>query len=134
MMRYSSDDIERACKMMDEAGSILGGGPLSFYLREMNAAFRMCIDRFAPFKVGDRVKLAKTPTITEKESWGWMGCKHFLVKGAKATVEEVGCGEGGFTFSMLFDDETWIHPHTGKKMKHERPHHFMFGEQWVEKL
>ena len=131
MMRHSSDDIARACKMLDEASGILGGGPLSFYLKEMNAAYQLCVDRFAPFKPKSRVKLKETPTINEKESHGWIGCKHFLVKGAKATVEEVGCGEGGFVFAVIFDDETWIHPHTGEKMKHDRPHSFMFGERWL---
>lgn len=130
-MNYRSEDIERACKMMDEASGILGRGPLSYYLREMNAAFRMCIERFSPFKAGDRVRLAKTPTINEKESWGWMSAKHFLVKGAKATVQEVGCGEGGFTYTLVFDDETWIHPHTKEKMKHDKPHHYTFGEKWL---
>lgn len=132
-MRYSSDDIERACKMLDEASSILGGGPLSFYLRELNAAYKLLIDRYAPFKPGHRVRLKSTPLITPEKSHGWMGCRHFLVKGAKATVEEVGCGEGGFTFHIIFDDETWI-DQEGKKRKPTSRHHFAFGEDSLESL
>lgn len=131
MMRASSDDIARACKMLDDASSILGAGPLSFYLRELNCSYQILIDRFAPFKPGSRVKLKKTPEITAKDSPGWMGCRHFLVKGEKATVEEVGCGEGGFYFHIIFDNETWIDTE-GAKQRPTNPHHFSFSEKWLE--
>lgn len=131
MMRHSSDDIARACKMLDEASGILGGGPLSFYLRELNESYKILIDRFAPFKPGSRVKLKKTPDITPEKAHGWMGCRHFLVKGAKATVEEVGCGEGGFSFHIIFDDETWIDTED-KKREPKSKHHFSFREECLE--
>ena len=127
MIRSSSDDIAKACKLLDEASSILGGGPLSFYLREMNESYRLLVDRFAPFKPGGRVKLTVTPEITMETAHGWMGCKHFLVKGAKATVQEVGCGEGGFYFHIVFDNETWIDM-DGRMQKPTNPHHFVFRE------
>jgi len=75
------------------------------------------------------VKLAKTPDITPETAPGWMSCKHFLVKGAKGTVTEAGCGEGGFHFYVEFDDETFIHPVNNKPAKPSSKHVFGFREE-----
>lgn len=62
----------------------------------------------APFKPGDRVQLTKTPRIDEKHAWGWLGAKHFMVKGARATVKYVDYSDGHFEAWVHFDDDSWL--------------------------
>lgn len=87
----------------------------------------------APFKVGDRVRLTETPDINPETSWGWMCAKHFLVKGAVATVTSVDFREGKFNALCAFDDETWkddkgvLHPK-------DRVSHFQFWETKLERV
>ena len=81
------------------------GGPLEevFYslLKNLEA-----LDAQAPYRKGDRVELTRTPDLTN--SPGWHGREHFLVKGAKATVEQVDFGNKGYKVSLHFDEESWI--------------------------
>jgi hypothetical protein len=121
-------DIRRAGQLMKEANAILSGGPLDYYLTELAAAHDLLMTRFAPFKVGDRVELAVTPVINEKTRWGWMGCKHFLIKGAAGTVASSSCGTKGFRFGIIFDEESWISPLDKSVNPTSEPHEFWFGE------
>jgi hypothetical protein len=59
---------------------------IGWNLDQLVASYDLLMSRFAPFKVGDRVALAKTPNITQESAPGWMRSKHFLVKGAEGTV------------------------------------------------
>jgi hypothetical protein len=121
-------NIEKAAKLMEEAQDCLRGGPFSFYLRELAASYNLLMERFCPYKVGSRVQLAKTPNITEQTAPGWMSCRHFLVKGAKGTVNKAYCGEGGFYFYVEFDDDSWIDPHTKVVRPTENKYVFTFKE------
>ena len=87
---------------------------------------------FSTFKERDRVELNKTPVINEKTSWGWIGDKHFLVEGAKATVHGVEwrAKEQTFGYLIQFDQDSWIDPITKQlvyREEHEK-HLFFFGE------
>ena len=53
--------------MMRVAQEMLSGGPLDYYLTEMAAAHELLMTRYAPFKVGDRVRLADTALVIEVE-------------------------------------------------------------------
>jgi len=86
----------------------------------------------APFKVGDRVRLTVTPDINEQDSWGWMHAKHFLVKGALATVRSVDFSDGRFNALCVFDDETYLHYHTKEKLPVDRPSLYHFWETKLE--
>jgi hypothetical protein len=85
------------------------------------------------WQIGKRVQLIKTPKIDRDTSSGWIGSKHFLVKGARATIEDVDFARGGFILALLFDDESWkdsdgiIHPR-----KDSEKHLYHFGEKHVE--
>jgi hypothetical protein len=76
----------------------------------------------APFKVGDRVQMTVTPEITPEKSWGWMGARHFLVKGSLATVREVDFSDGHFCAWLHFDLDSWksddgtVHPSERKSL------------------
>jgi hypothetical protein len=85
-----------------------------------------------PFNVEDRVVLTDTPVITKEKSWGWMGSKHFLIKGAKATVKERQFYDGSFVFGLIFDDETWI-DYEGICQPVDRKALFFFRERWLSK-
>lgn len=81
------------------------GGLFSEVFYYLNSALES-LEAMAPYKVGDRVELAKTPDLSN--SPGWAGAKHFLVEGAKATVQVVDHSTHGFTVGLHFDDESWI--------------------------
>ena len=123
-------NISRAAALMREANSILGSGPLDFYLTEMVSAYNLLMERFAPFKVGDRVVLARTPEIAPDNAPGWMSCKHFLVEGAAGTVKNASCGSDGFQFGVEFDNDSW-HDQYGKKRPTISKSMFMFGEKYL---
>ena len=84
-----------------------------------------------PFRVDQRVQLTETPKITPTESWGWLGSKHFLVKGALATVRERDFYKGVFSFGLFFDDETWMDSFTKKLNPVDRKGLYYFGERWL---
>lgn len=101
----------------------------------------LSLARFAmtlcPVQVGDRVKLLETPEINETVSWGWLGAKHFLVKGAKGTVVDIDYSDyqnPHFYASIVFDDETWIHPYTKELCKPGSNHLYCFATHWLEKI
>lgn len=77
-------------------------------LTKLEGYAKTLFDRFALFKAADRVKLARTPEITEKVNWGWLSVKHLMVKGATGTVQDVDCVEGRFCFYITLDKNTWI--------------------------
>lgn len=132
------EHVRKAADKLKEAMDLFGRGPLDYYLQELVAAHDLLMTRFAPFKVGDRVILTKTPNY--KSAPGWLNCAHFLVPGAAGVVVDAECGQSGFRFDVLFDDESWIdnigHQRakgTAVPIEHERRHRFGFGESWLER-
>lgn len=102
-----------------------------WHWKKLQAYAQGLFDR-APFKAGDRVRLTVTPDINEKDSWGWMHAKHFLVKGALATVHSVDFSDGLFNALCVFDDETYLHYHTKEKLPVDRPSLYHFWETKLE--
>lgn len=90
-----SKSISRAC-----------GGSFECDIEQMVDSYISMYERFCPFEVDDRVELVED--VDTSDFSGWEPCKHFLVKGAKATVHDRGYRNGHFTFSVVFDDETWL--------------------------
>lgn len=91
-----------------------------------------------PFKIGQRVKLKEAPVIDEKTAWGWLSSKHFLIKGAKATIRDVHIYDGKVTYLLAFDNETWIKEDylTGEKiaLPREREHLYSFRDLFIEAI
>ena len=127
------ETVKEAARLMKKASDLLSNGPLEFYLREMAATYELMMERFCPFKVGQRVQLAATPVITEKTSWGWMPYKHFIIKGHAGTVASASCGSDGFTFDVILDDQTWLDP-TGTAHPVSKPSTFRFKENMLSPL
>jgi hypothetical protein len=114
------DKVRIAAKLLTQAQDILSGGPLEYYLTELAAAHDLLMTRYAPFKVGDRVRLKAAPEITESVRPGWMHYKTLLVAGALGVVSTASCGSRGFVFDIIFDAD-------------ERKAKFAFNEYALEK-
>ncbi|MBK8810782.1 MAG: hypothetical protein IPN69_08645 [Acidobacteria bacterium] len=130
-------NVKKAAKMLRESMHMLGRGPLEFYLLELVAAHDLLMERFSPFKVGDRVRLTKTPDYSQAP--GWSHCSHFLIVGSEGTIQTASCGSRGFKFGVIFDDESWIDTigHARKKgtvvpIEDRNKHAFQFGEDSIE--
>lgn len=93
----------------------------------------LTVFELAKFKVDDRVKLIITPEINEKTRWGWMGHKHYLVEGAVATIKNREFYNGKFTYSVTFDDESYLNYKTQEKIMTppEDRGFFMIDESWL---
>jgi hypothetical protein len=130
-------DVERfskGIKLMNEALTALSHGPFDHTLTCLLAAREALLTKYAPFKVGDAVALAVTPTIDEKTAPGWMSSRHFLKRGAIGVVRGSDVrSDGKLAFAVEFVDESWIdkdgavHPATEK-------HSYHFGELALEHL
>ena len=122
--------ISKGVEEAQEKFSRLGGKP-SEHVRELIDG----LFSFARFKEGDRVVLSKTPVITEEQSPGWRGSKHFLKKGAKGWVtnRDWRADLKSFVYGIQFDDESWIHPYTKKiePIEQQHKHSFCFRESFI---
>ena len=130
------ENVKDAIDLLQKGINKLSNGPLSYYVENMVAAYDILMTRYAPFKVGDCVLLTKTPVINLSTASGWMGSKHFLVKGAAGTVATADCGTRGFKFDVIFDDESWYN-HVDKiyvKMAEDKRHRYCFGEDDLVKI
>ena len=103
-----------------------------YKLTTVLSSYHCLFDRFCPYKIGDRVQLTKEPEILS--SSGLYYFKHFLIKGAIATVESQDFRDGKFRFGLIFDDESWISRMDGTITKaYPAPHHvFGFSEDYLE--
>lgn len=133
--------IKDGCRLIEDGMRKLNSGPLSYYLKNLVGCYELLLSRFAPFHVGDRVILTRTPDIGPES--GWHSSKHFLVKGAHGTVMSVECDGTDFSASVMFDDESWLpnqdFAHCGAKKGVPVPtaekdrHTYHFRESWLVK-
>ena len=111
------DEINKIKELVKWAKEIPGANSFDWYIERLEY-FQKELFKYSKFKVGDEVKLLKTPPITDKLNWGWSGYKDILVKGATAIVTEVDHYATHFRYSLEFD--------TCKK------HYFSFYEKDLE--
>lgn len=127
-------NVKDGFSLIEEGMSKLSRGSLHFYLDELTACYDLLINKYAPFKVDDIVILTRTPEISNEVSHGWMGAKHFLIKGARGRIQSVSCGSRGFRFDVIFDNETFIDYLTKEPKAPTEKHCFAFGEDWLVKV
>lgn len=108
VIEYAKELKTLAVKVKDFKNYIdtVGRGSFDFVIDEVVDSYISMYERFCPYDIGERVQL-KEDVDTDKAS-GWKGSKHFLIKGAMATIKERGYANGYFTFHIMFDDESWI--------------------------
>lgn len=94
-------------------------------------SFEQMYARFCPFVEGDRVALVDTPEISQGS--GWYGFRHFLIKGALATVRSTDFRDGLFHFSLAFDDDSCIHYRTNEVIPTDPKYIFRLSEKWIER-
>jgi len=129
-----SNTLEYAKRLSDiknkvsELDSLLDN-EFGYRLNQVLESYASLFDRFCPYKVGDRVQLKETPDIPKGS--GWYGSRHFLIKGAIATVKALEYRDDLFCFGLEFDDETWIDMH-GEVKPVSAKHLFYLSENWIE--
>jgi hypothetical protein len=134
--------IKKAVQLIHEADALLAHGPLTWYVEEWVACYDFLMERFAPFKVGDRVRLTKAPDIGPDS--GWNGSRHFLIPGALGVVADAECGrrfingslsdKAAFRFGVQFDDESWIDRNGTVHPIDKDRHVYTLGESFLEKV
>jgi hypothetical protein len=126
------DDLNNIKAKVTELDRLLNAGELGFKLDEVLLTHASLFSRFCPYKVSDRVQLKESLDILEGH--GWYHCRHFLIKGATATVKECGYRDDAFTFGLVFDDESHIHHRTGEIIpaKDDEKHLFYLSENKIE--
>lgn len=108
-MRDHIEQVKDGIKKIQDGFSQINCGPVGYTLDVLLAAYDTLINKYAPFKVGDRVELLTTPKSANDKSSGWWHCRHFMVPGNTATVRTVSCSSDGLLrFDVEFDRETWI--------------------------
>lgn len=132
-------DVERIIEGMrkiEEGKLLLDSGPFDYTMKCLFAAHEALLTRYAPFKVGDRVRLSKTPVINECTAPGWMRAEHFLIKGAAGTVKDSHVSSNGdLFFGVVFDHESWIGPDGVEHcVSGDNKAMFTFAESWLEPL
>jgi hypothetical protein len=111
------EGVRDAMKNLD---NVLSGGPASYYYERIIDYYKGCM-KAAKFKVGDRVEL-------KEDCKHWDHHKHYMIKGALATVISADYYKGNYRYEIEFDDETWINMDGVKKVP-ERKHCFAFGQK-----
>lgn len=93
-----SDRVKLGLCKIKEGFDLLSNGPADWYVDQLVAAYDMLMERFAPFKVKDRVALARTIDTTPDNMEGWRPYAHLLVKGNIGHVVSAECVGGRFSF------------------------------------
>ena len=139
MEQYQEDFDVKADTMLARLDDLrklatdLTSGDLKYWLEQAVTARRLLLTRYAPFKIGDNVRLAVTPVITEDTAPGWLGSRHFLIAGAQGTVRTVFIGKSGLRFEVDFLDESWIDRDGNRHPVDDRHRHvYSFSEAELE--
>lgn len=129
-----SESLATIKDKVSELDRLLNAGELGFKLNEVLSTHASLFNRFCPYKIGDRVQLKETLDIP-KDS-GWYDCRHFLVKGAIATVKDSGYRDDLFVFGLIFDEESWVRYDTQEVVpsKDDQKHLFYLPENWIERV
>ena len=129
--RYAKElfDLAEHAQEFKEKVNSTCGGSFKWGIQEVIDSYLSMFERFCPYKIGDSVRLSKDVIVDENS--GWWNCRHFLKKGAVATVKERGYSRGKFTFYIEFYDETWI-DRNGDERPVSSKHTFHFGEGMLE--
>lgn len=83
------------------------------------------------FKVGDRVVMAETYPVNNKDSWGWVPHRHLLTKGSKATVESIDWYNNRFIYMIVFDESSYMNDKDEIKPTFD-PVRLCLSEKWLE--
>lgn len=129
------DNVKEGVALIQQGMSKLARGPLDYYLRNLTACYEFLLT-FAPYQPGDRVRLTKTPEISDRERWGWLRAKHFMKAGAIAQIVSVSSDGHGFDYGLVFDEDSWMDRRTNTIHPNPESERGIYGltAEWFEKL
>jgi len=123
-------EVSTLAKEFAESMQRATGNSFSWGMEQMADSYISLFERFCPYEVGDRVELLKDVPC---DGSGWYTCRHFLIRGAKATVHSRGYSDGNFTFDVIFDKESWIDDSGEVHPIETNKHTFGIGEKYFRK-
>jgi hypothetical protein len=125
-------NIRIAAEHIVEASKLLGSCEIDYTLKCLCHAYELLTQTYCKYPPNSKVKLTKAPLINSSNASGWVGCQHFLIKGAKAVVKSVDVrSDGIINYSLVFDDESFIDA-KGDIIPIKDHHTFSFGEDFIE--
>ena len=108
-MKDHIDTLREGMEKVKDGFSMMNGGPMTFTLDCLLAAYNTLVNEYAAFKVGQCVELRAVPKAALVLESGWWHCQHFLVPGNEGTIRHVSCdSDGRLRYDVIFDRETWI--------------------------
>lgn len=117
------DKIKEAFSDIKKGLSVLGGGPIDYYLDNLAECRVEFFKRCAPFQDGDIVEITKAPNCDN----GWASSKHFLNVGRECEVTRVDFRDGKFVADIKPFNQTWFNNDNNEKPV-SSPHTFLFSE------
>ena len=118
--------MNKAVALLTEARDIFARGPLDFYLKKLIEHSGALLTRFAPFTIGQRVKVAKLI----KCEGGWRGCEQMLAVGAVGKVYDIDYYDGKFRIDFCPDEQFYIYD--GKRYEPSLPHTYGLSADYLE--
>jgi len=104
-MKDHIDKLREGMEKIKDGFSMMSGGPMSFTLDCLLAAYRTLTEDYAAFRVGQIVAVRDGYVPPE----GWKHVRHFMVPSNAATVCHVSVSSDGLLcYEVVFDRETWI--------------------------
>jgi len=104
-MKDHIDKLREGMEKIKDGFSMMSGGPASFTLDCLLAAYRTLTEEYATFRVGQRVTVCDGYVPPE----GLKHDRHFMVPSNAATVCHVSVStDGHLRYEVTFDRETWI--------------------------
>jgi hypothetical protein len=116
MTLQNLDRVKAIIKYVDEIPSV---HDLLYDIEQMEE-YKKGLLTYAKLKVGEFIKLSKTPEINSRVRWGWLSYKNLLVEGVVGEVREVDWYKGQFRYSINFVED-------------KQDHQFCFEEEFLEK-
>ena len=92
------------------------------------------IFELSKFKENQIIKLNKTPIIDEKNSWGWMSHKHFLIEGATGVIKDVRIHKGKFQYGIQFDNDSHLDYFSKDVVLNDKKGTFYFAESYISEI
>ena len=99
----SLETVKEAAKLLTKATQLLSNGPLEYYLTELAGANEYLMNRFCPFKPGDRAMLTKAPALSKNS--GWKPWEYLMKPGAYVIVHSVECRSTGICVNVKFVED-----------------------------
>lgn len=98
------ETISTVLEYQSKIDKLLDVGPASYYMKQLKIYMDTLFNRFAPFKVGSKVKLNKDIGSALKPDSGWYCFRKMLHEGATGIIKEIDVNsDNKFVAGVIFD-------------------------------